>query len=99
MNEKLLPLLEAVELAIGQTPHPQTCRRWIKSGIRGVRLQASFINGAYLVSVDAVQRFIEQSTAVRLETIEPPKVEIVKPVKPGRVNRAIEEFNKLAKAK
>jgi hypothetical protein len=97
--ENHLPILQAVESVIGHRPHVQSVRRWIKKGVRGVRLEAVFINGKYLTSLNSVQRFIEQSTAIRLEVAEPPKVEILKPVKASRVDRAIKEFNKLAKAK
>ena len=97
--ENHLPILQAVESVIGTRPHAQTVRRWVKVGVRGVRLEASFINGAYHVSLDAVRRFIAESTSARLEVSEPPKVEIQKPVKASRVDRAIKEFHKLTKAK
>jgi|GEM_PF-2852518 len=98
-TENRFPIVKAIEKAIGQRVHIQTARRWCKKGVRGIRLESQIILGQYYSTIEAVNSFIAQTTEARLETIEPPKVEIVKPVKPGRVNRAIEEFNKLAKAK
>jgi len=94
-----LPIIKAVEKVIGTRPHVQTCRRWIKRGVRGVRLQASFINGKYLTSENAVREFIAATTEARLQIVEPPKLETVKPVKPARVAAAVAEFNRMTSRK
>ena len=92
-----LPVVKAVERVLKQRPHVQTCRRWIKRGVRGVRLQASFINGKYLTSESAVREFIAATTEARLQSTEPPKLETIKPVKPARVAAAVAEFNRMTK--
>ena len=92
-----LPILQAVETVIGHRPHIQSVRRWIKKGVRGVRLQASFVAGKYLTSESAVREFIAATTEARLQIVEPPKLEVTKPVKPARVAAAVAEFNRMTK--
>jgi hypothetical protein len=94
---KFIPILQAVETVIGHRPHIQSVRRWVKKGVRGVRLQASFINGKYLTSESAVREFIAATTEARLQIVEPPKLEVTKPVKPARVAAAVAEFNRMTK--
>ena len=94
---KFIPILQAVETVIGHRPHIQSVRRWVKKGVRGVRLQASFINGKYLTSESAVREFIAATTEARLQIVEPPKLETAKPVKPARVAAAVAEFNRMTK--
>jgi hypothetical protein len=91
-----LPILQAVETVIGHRPHIQSVRRWIKKGVRGVRLQASFVAGKYLTSESAVREFIAATTEARLE-VEPPKLNIVMPVKSARVAAAVKEFELMRK--
>jgi|694.fasta_scaffold26672_7 hypothetical protein len=98
-TENRFPIVKAIEKAIGQRVHIQTARRWCKKGVRGIRLESQIILGQYYSTIEAVNSFIAQTTEARLEVAEPPKVEILKPVKASRVDRAIKEFNKLAKAK
>jgi hypothetical protein len=92
-----LPLFQAIEIATGQTPHKQTCRRWVKLGIKGIRLEAKFINGSYWATVDAVKQFVESTSEARLQITEAPRLDPVKPVKPARVNAAIKEFERMTK--
>lgn len=94
---KCIPILQAVETVIGHRPHIQSVRRWVKRGVRGIRLQASFVNGKYLTSEIAVRDFIAATTEARLQIVEPPKLEPVKPVKPARVAAAVAEFNRMTK--
>ena len=94
-----LPIVQAVESVIGHRPHIQSIRRWIKKGVRGVKLEASFVNGKYLTSTDSVREFIAASTEARLQVTEAPRLEPVKPVKPARVAAAVKEFHKLTKSK
>ena len=91
-----VPIVEAVEQVIGTRPHVQTVRRWVKQGVRGIRLQALFVNGAYLTTLESVREFINATTSARLEPSTKPKVEIAKPVVPGRVAAAVSEFNKMS---
>ena len=81
----------------GSPPHIQSVRRWIKRGVRGVRLQASFVAGKYLTSEVAVREFIAATTQARLEIDEPIKLSVAKPVKPARVAAAVAEFNRMTK--
>jgi len=90
-----IPIAEAVEQVIGSRPHVQTVRRWVKQGVRGIRLQALFVNGAYLTTLESVREFIDATTAARLEPPAKPKLEIPKPVVPGRVAAAVAEFNRM----
>ena len=92
-----LPIVQAVEKATGKRPHIQTVRRWIKKGVRGIRLEASFVNGQYLTSTSAVKEYIDATTEARLQVTEAPKIDIPKPVKPARVNAAIKEFERMTK--
>ena len=92
-----LPLFQAIEIATGQAPHKQTCRRWVKLGIKGIRLEAKFINGSYWATVNAVKQFVESTSEARLQIVEPPKLDPVKPVKPARVAAAVAEFNRMTK--
>lgn len=95
--ENFLPIVQAVEKVIRRRPHVQSIRRWIKKGVRGIRLEASFVNGQYLTSTSAVQEFIDATTEARLQVTEAPKIDIPKPVKPARVNAAIKEFERMTK--
>ena len=61
-EEKLLPLVTAVERATGQRPHPSTCHRWRISGIAGVRLETQKCGGKRMTSIEAVHRFNEAVT-------------------------------------
>jgi len=79
--ENHLPIVQAVEKATGKRPHIQTVRRWIKKGVRGIRLEASFVNGQYLTSTSAVKEYIAATTEARLQVTEAPKIDIPKPVK------------------
>ena len=93
-----MPILQAVETVIGHRPHIQSVRRWIKKGVRGVRLQASFVAGKYLTSESAVREFITATTEARLEIDKPPKLNLVMPVKSARVAAAVAEFNRMTKS-
>ncbi len=63
VKEKLLKLLAAIEAATGQRPHPATVYRWHTRGIKGVRLVTVRLGGKRLCSVEAVLRFVQESTA------------------------------------
>jgi hypothetical protein len=92
-----LPVVKAVEAVLKQRPHVQTCRRWVKKGCRGIRLQAQFVNGTYQTTIQAVEDFIRATTAARLESVEAPSIEVSKPVNPARVAAAVAEFNRMTK--
>jgi len=62
-----MPMMEAVKKCTGQEPHIQTVRRWVKKGIRGFRIEAKFVAGEYITTVDAVNDFISSVSKARLD--------------------------------
>ena len=65
IDEKLMPLVDAVDRATGRRPHLSTVLRWCTKGSGGVRLESRILGGRRLTSVDAVLRYIEASTFAR----------------------------------
>ncbi len=61
-NEKLLPLVDAVERATGQRPHLSTALRWATRGSKGIVLESVFLGGRRLTSEGAVHRFTRRCT-------------------------------------
>ena len=61
-SEKLCTLREAAKL-LPRRPNISTLHRWRQKGIRGVRLDTCLIGGIYYTSHEALQRFIEATTA------------------------------------
>ena len=76
-DEKLEPLVDAVEMATGRRPHLSTCLRWSKKGSHGVRLETRVLGGRRLTSIGAVHRYIEAVTAAKDGSL-PPAVETPK---------------------
>lgn len=65
-DEKLLPLVEAVEKATGQRPHLSTCIRWCTRGCYGIKLESRVLGGKNrLTSEQAVLRFMDAVTAAK----------------------------------
>ncbi|TWT42661.1 DUF1580 domain-containing protein [Botrimarina hoheduenensis] len=62
-GDNLLPVPTAVEKAIGFRPHPTTCSRWTRQGVRGVRLQVVMVGGRPRTTERAVIEFVEAQTA------------------------------------
>lgn len=96
--ENSLPLVQAVEQVTGRRPSIFTCRRWVKKGCLGIRLEARFFQGKYFTTLDAVRSFIEQTSELRLESKDAKRIDPPKPPVPGRVARAVEEFERMGKA-
>ena len=90
-----VPLVQAVEQVTGYRPHIQTCRRWVKRGVHGIRLEAKFIGGKYYTTLEAVRDFVDATTASRLECARAAKIEVPKPPVLGRVAAAVKEFEQL----
>lgn len=59
----LLPVPTAIEKAIGYRPHPTTCTRWTRHGVRGVKLATVVVGGRPRTTVAAVIAFVEAQTA------------------------------------
>lgn len=53
-DEKLLPLLDAIEEATGQRLHPSTPQRWRLKGVAGVRLMTRCVGGKRMCSVPSM---------------------------------------------
>lgn len=61
-GDVLLPVPEAIERAIGYRPHPTTCSRWSRKGIRGIKLQTVQVGGRPRTTEEWVVAFIEATT-------------------------------------
>jgi hypothetical protein len=62
-GDVLLPVPTAVEKAIGYRPHPTTCTRWTRHGVRGLKLATVVVGGRPRTTVAAVIAFDEAQTA------------------------------------
>ena len=61
-GDTLLPVPAAIEAAIGYRPHPTTCSRWTRKGVRGVKLATVMVGGRPRTTQAAVIAFIEART-------------------------------------
>ena len=61
-SESLISINEAPS-HIPTRPHVATVWRWIQRGVRGVKLETALIGGKRYTSQEAIQRFIEGTTA------------------------------------
>lgn len=99
MYEGYSPLVEVIQAVTGEVVHPQTARRWVSTGVSGVKLDAAFINGRMVTSREAVEQFVVASTQAKLERLtnkpKPPKIEPARAVKPARAQAALSELNSL----
>ena len=75
---KLLPRLRA-----DRKVHVSTLYRWIKRGVRGVRLEAAKIGRTCVTSREAIQRFVDRITAA-------PTAVPVTPVLPDRIEAELD---------
>lgn len=62
-GDVLLPVPTAIEKAIGYRPHPTTCTRWTRHGVRGVKLATVVVGGRPRTTEAAVIEFVEAQTA------------------------------------
>jgi hypothetical protein len=75
---------EAAMLFPGR-PNASTIWRWYKCGVRGVRLETLVVGGRRFTSREAIQRFIERTTAA----VDGPRI-----CTPAIRRRAIERANR-----
>lgn len=61
-NEELIPFPDAPSHIPGR-PHIATVHRWRLSGARGVKLDSILVGGKRFTSIEAIERFIERTTA------------------------------------
>jgi hypothetical protein len=69
LTERTITLVEAARLVPpgrgGRPTHLSTLLRWIKPGVRGVRLEAVRLGGRWVTSREALQRFADRLTATQ----------------------------------
>lgn len=61
-RERLLTISAAAK-SLPHRPHVATVWRWVQSGCRGTKLETILIGGRRYTSEEALQRFIERTTA------------------------------------
>ncbi|WP_417851295.1 DUF1580 domain-containing protein [Thalassoglobus sp.] len=60
-TETILTFREAAEHIPG-SPHLSTLHRWVKYGLKGIRLESCLVGGRRVTSLEAVGRFSEAIT-------------------------------------
>ncbi len=63
-GDVLLPVPAAIEKAIGYRPHPTTCTRWTRQGVRGVKLATIKVGQSVRTTESAVIDFVEAQNGV-----------------------------------
>ena len=66
-NEKLLPVVAAIETATGVKVHLSTALRWCQFGADGILLESVVLGSRRMTSVEAVRRFTKACTAQSAE--------------------------------
>lgn len=61
-DESLVPV-NKIPNHVPDRPHVATCWRWINRGCRGVKLETVLVGGKRYTSLEALQRFVERTTA------------------------------------
>lgn len=62
-NDELRPVGDICKKKTGKRPSPQCIWRWRKSGVRGCKLEAVFLQGTWQTSEAAFAAFIRGQTA------------------------------------
>lgn len=65
-SENLVSVGRAAELfpsVNGKKPARETVLKWVRKGVRGVKLESELLAGRYVTSAEAVGRFIENVRA------------------------------------
>jgi hypothetical protein len=63
INRERLLTISAAAVSLQHRPHVATVWRWVQSGCRGVKLETVLIGGRRYTSKEALERFIERTTA------------------------------------
>jgi hypothetical protein len=78
LRENSISLTEAAGLVPpgrrGRPTHLSTLLRWIKPGVRGVRLEAVRLGGRWVTSREALQRFADRLTAAQAGPTAPVRI-------------------------
>lgn len=61
-DERLLPIADAIEQVTGYRPHPTSCCRWHRRGVRGVKLRTVVFGGRPRTCEKWVREFIASTT-------------------------------------
>ena len=67
---KLIGILDAFEIETGRRPNPCTAWRWSTKGVKGVRLQVSFMGGSRLTTLPWVREFNDAVSRANMEKHE-----------------------------
>jgi hypothetical protein len=62
----LRPIAKIAESRTGKRPAPATIWRWLRKGVRGVKLNGVLLGGSWLTTEADFDAFIEQQTAAAL---------------------------------
>ena len=65
-NELLQPIPTVAEHFTGRRPSPSTCHRWLRTGCRGVKLNALMLGGQWLCTEDDFREFLRAQTEAQL---------------------------------
>ncbi len=62
-NNRKMPIADAYARVTGTRPHPSTCWRWYKRGVKGVKLDTWLVCGRRMATTKAVRQFIDETIA------------------------------------
>ena len=73
-DEKLMPVVQSVELATGQRPHLSTVLRWCTRGSCGIRLESRVLGGRRYSCVPWVHEYMARVTAKKDGIVPTPEM-------------------------
>ncbi len=65
-HELLQPIRKVAQRLTGRRPAPATVWRWLRKGVRGVKLDGVLLGGTWLCTEDDFRRFLDEQTAAAL---------------------------------
>ena len=74
LSEELLKFSQVPDWYLEKIGHPidrSTCYRWRTRGCRGVKLETILIGGSRFTSLEALDRFVEQTNRAAVELLTP----------------------------
>jgi hypothetical protein len=94
-NESVLALSQAARRIPlnhnGKGVHVGTLMRWIRKGVKGVRLEATRLGGRWVTSPEAIQRFADRLAGVQFAKASP----CPQPSRTAAADRADQELERL----
>ena len=94
-KETAISLTDAAK-RLPSRPRVETLWRWRTTGCHGIRLETALIGGRRVTSIEALQRFVDRTTAAADGEI--PKRSITRRQRAARIARAERELKTLMKA-